>query len=162
MRLFSIFLLLSGLVVVTQSGCAAFQQRKWLATHRNNLKRLEASNLSPEQKLDGLAQNYVLLMQEGLRFANPVKGAKYIQQYQDQNLGTIEKILQSTEKWQGSLNTVDAVALGIRTAKKPYIGDLVDLVPKFKQKYKQYAFIVKLTTKVTGGLTKFAGKTLGL
>ena len=162
MRLFSILLLFSGLLMVTESGCAAWQQHKWLSSHRNTLKRLEASNLSAEQKLDGLVQNYVLLMQEGLRFVNPVKGAKYLQQYHDQNLGTIEKILQSTEKWQGSLNTVDAIALGVRTAKKPYIGQLVDLVPKFKQKYKQYAFIVKLTGKVTGGLGKIAGKALGL
>ena len=162
MRSFSLLLLFSGLLLVAQSGCAAWQQHKWLASHRNALKRLEASNLSAEQKLDGLVQNYVLLMQEGLRFVNPVKGAKYLQQYHDQNLGTIEKILHSTEKWQSGLNTMDALALGVRTAKKPYIGQLVDLVPKFKQKYKQYAFIVKLTGRITGGLTKFAGKALGL
>lgn len=160
MRSFPFFLFIIGIVAVGNTGCAALQQQKWLSAHRSSLRQIQTGKQADEQKLDGLIQDYVLLMQEGLRFVNPIKGAKYIKKYHDQNLNTIETILQSTEKWQSSLNTVDALALGIRTVKKPYVGQLIELAPKFKQKYKQYAFAVKLTTKVTGGLTKFAGKKL--
>lgn len=157
----SFFLFLSSLLLV-QSGCAAWQQNKWLSAHRSKLKQLATSNLSAEQKLDGLVQDYILLMNEGLRFVDPVKGAKYLQKYHDQNEGAISKIVQDGEKWQSGLNTVEALAVGVRTAKKPYVSQLVDLVPKFKKKYNQYAFVLKMTGKVTGGLTKFAGKALGL
>jgi hypothetical protein len=72
----------------------------------------------------------------------------------------MEKILKTSEKWQGSLNTLDKIALGVRTVQKPYIRDLIDMAPKFKRKYKQYAFALELATKIGGGLTRFAGKDL--
>jgi hypothetical protein len=149
------------MAALATTGCASFQQKRWLDQHRTALKQLADSNMSAEQKMDGLAKNYVLLMEEGLRFANPVKGAKYIQKYHDQNEASIQKILKDTEKWQSGLNALDVVSLAGRTVKKPYVGDMVRLVPKFKKKYNQYAFIVKMTSGITGGLTKFAGRVLG-
>jgi len=151
-----------GAIAFQSTGCASLKQKKWLTNHRQNLQQLAGSNLSAEQKLDGLVQNYVQLMNEGLGFVNPVKGAKYIEKYQEQNKDSIEKILKNTEKWQSGLNALEVVSLAARTAKKPYIGDVIKLVPKFKKKYNQYAFIVKMTGGITGGLTKFAGRALGI
>ncbi|MEO6758443.1 MAG: hypothetical protein ABIO24_03245 [Saprospiraceae bacterium] len=144
------------------TGCASWKQHRWLNEHRQNLQRLASSNLSPEQKLDGMLADYVLFMQEDLKFVNPVKGVKYVQKYHDQNQAAMEKILQESEQWQSKLGTLDKVSLGVRVVQKPYLKDLIDLAPKFKRKYNQYAFAVKLATGITGGLTKFAGKSLGL
>ena len=72
----------------------------------------------------------------------------------------MEKILNASEKWQGNLNAIDKIALGVRTIQKPYIKDLIDLAPKFKRKYKQYAFAVELASKIGGGIFRFAGKDL--
>lgn len=155
------YFLLSSFVLGLTTGCAAIQHKRWLSQHQRTLRQLAENNLSAEQKMDGLAQNYVLLMEEGLRFVNPVKGAGYIQKYHDQNQASIEKILKDTGQWQSGLNALEVVSLAGRTVKKPYIGDMVRLVPKFKKKYNQYAFIVKMTSGITGGLTKFAGKALG-
>jgi hypothetical protein len=155
-----IYFFLLFATVFTQSGCAAWQQNKWLSAHRQNLQRLASGNLNPEQKLDGLIQNYIVFMNEGLRFVNPVKGVKYVKKYHDQNSVVIEKILKDVEGWRNSLNTVDAVAAGVRTARKPYVKDVIDLAPKFKKKYEQYAFVANLTGKIAGGLGKIAGKTL--
>lgn len=155
------YFFLSALVLGLTTGCAAIQHKRWLQQHQRTLRQLAESNLSAEQKMDGLAQNYILLMEEGLRFVNPVKGAGYIQKYHDQNQASIEKILKDTGQWQSGLNALEVVSLAGRTVKKPYIGDMVRLVPKFKKKYNQYAFIVKMTSGITGGLTKFAGKALG-
>ncbi|MBK7939510.1 MAG: hypothetical protein IPJ82_21575 [Lewinellaceae bacterium] len=161
MQKIAFFLCLTGLLLV-QTGCASWKQNRWLADHNKTLKRLAESNLPPEQKLDGLVQDYVLFMNEDLKFLNPVKGVKFVQKYHDQNQRYIDKILNDTQKWQGGLNTLEKVETGVRVAKKPYIKDVVDLVPKFKKKYKQYAFIVNLTSKVVGGLTGIVGKTLGI
>lgn len=161
MQKIALFICLAGLLLA-ESGCATWKQNGWLADHNKTLKRLAESNIPPEQKLDGLVQDYVQFMNEDLKFLNPVKGVKFVQKYHDQNEKYIEKILNDTQKWQGNLNTVEKVELGLRVTKKPYIKEVVDLVPKFKKKYKQYAFIVNLTSKVVGGLTGILGKTLGI
>ncbi|MFN0034543.1 MAG: hypothetical protein ACKVUS_05705 [Saprospiraceae bacterium] len=142
------------------SNCASWKQNRWLSAHQKELSRLANSDLPTEQKLDGLVQDYVKFMNEDLKFVNPVKGVKYVKKYHDQNRASMEKILRESEKWQGSLGTLDKIALGVRTVQKPYIGDLIDLGPKFKRKYKQYAFALELASKITGGLTRFVGKEL--
>jgi hypothetical protein len=142
------------------SECASWKQGRWLAAHKKELARLANSNLPAEQKLDGLVQDYLKFLNEDLKFIDPVKGVKYVKKYHDQNRASMEKILRESEKWQSGLGLVDKVALGVRTAQKPYINGLIDLVPKFRRKYKQYAFVLELAGKITGGLTRFVGKEL--
>ncbi len=149
------------LVLLLPASCASWQQSRWLQDHQQ-LQRLANGNLPPEQKLDGLLADYVQFMKEDLKFVNPVKGVKYVQKYHDQNEAAMEKILRESEQWQNKLNTLDKVSLGVRVVQKPYLKDLVDLAPKFKQKYKQYAFAVKFASRITGGLTRLAGKELGM
>ena len=144
--------------VLLHTGCASWKQNRWLSAHQSNLRRIADSNLSPEQKLDGLLTDYVDFMKEDLKFVDPVKGVKYVKKYHDQNEAAMDKILKEAEQWQGKLSLIDKGSLAIRVVQKPYIGSLVDLAPKFKRKYKQYAFAVKLASKITGGLTRFAGK----
>lgn len=157
-------LLLAGLfgLLLTLTDCASWKQNRWLAAHRAELSRLANSKLSAEEKLDGLINDYVKFMEEDLKFINPAKTVKYVRKYHDENEASIEKILKEAENWQSSLGTIDKVSLGVRTVKKPYVNSLIDLVPKFKRKYKQYAFALKLTERIVGGLSKFAGKALGL
>lgn len=161
MQKIAFFVFLAGLVF-SQSSCAVWKQNRWLAEHNKTLKKLAESNIPAEQKLDGLVQDYVKFMNEGLNFVNPANSAKFVKKYHDQNDRYIDKILSDTQKWQGKLNTVEKVDLGLRIAQKPYLKDFVDLVPRFKKKYNQYAFIVKMTSKVAGGLTGLAGKALGI
>lgn len=157
-----IVVFLAFTLFVLSTGCASWQQNRWLDEHRQHLQKLANSNLPAEQKLDALLADYVQFMQEDLKFVNPVKGVKYVQKYHDENEAAMEKILRESEQWQRQLNTLDKVSLGVRTVQKPYLKNLVDLAPKFKKKYKQYAFAVKLATRITGGLTRFAGKELGI
>lgn len=153
-----ILLLLS--LTLLLPGCASWQQNRWLQDHRQNLTRLASSNLPAEQKLDGLLQDYLVFLREDLKFVNPAKGVKYVQKYHDQNQAAMEKILREAEAWQGKLSVTERLALGVRVAQKPYLKDLVDLTPKFKRKYQQYAFAVKLASRLSGGLFKFLGKDL--
>lgn len=154
------FLLAPVLMLLTFSNCASLKQNRWLTAHQKELSRLAGSKLSAEQKLDGLIQDYVRFLHEDLKFVDPVKGLKFVKKYHDQNRVSMEQILRESEKWQASLGTLEKVGLGVRTLQKPYIRDLIDLGPKFKRKYKQYAFALELSNKITGGLTKFSGKDL--
>ena len=157
-----VFLFFLPGLVLTQSGCAIWKQNRWLADHNKNLKQLAESNLPAEQKLDGLVKDYIQFMDQGLNFVNPANSAKFVKKYHEQNERYIDRILGDTQKWQGKLNTLEKVELGVRTAQKPYLKQFIDLAPKFKKKYNQYAFIVKLTAKISGGLTGLAGKALGI
>lgn len=161
MKKLAFIFLLAGFAL-TQSGCATWKQNRWLADHTKTLKRLAESNIPAEQKLDGLAQDYVQFMDESLNFINPANSAKYVKKYHEQNERYIDRILADTQKWQGKLNTVEKIELGVRTAKKPYLKGFIDLAPKFKKRYNQYAFIINLTSKIAGGLTGLAGKALGI
>ncbi len=144
------------------TSCASWQQTRWLNDHQQELRQLAASTLPAEQKLDALLADYVQFMKEDLKFVNPVKGVKFVKKYHDQNEAAMEKILRESEQWQNKLNTLDKVSLGVRIVQKPYLKDLMDLAPKFKQKYRQYAFAIKLASRITGGLTHLAGKELGI
>ncbi|MBV6443317.1 MAG: hypothetical protein EPGJADBJ_05051 [Saprospiraceae bacterium] len=161
MQKIAFFLLLAGLTF-SHTGCAVWKQNRWLAEHNKTLKRLAESNIPAEQKLDGLVQDYVKFMDQGLNFINPANSYKFVKKYHDQNDRYIDKILSDTQKWQGKLNVAEKVEVGLRTTQKPYLKDFVDLAPKFKKKYNQYAFIVKLTSKIAGGLTGLVGKALGI
>lgn len=154
-----LFLLLVS-VVLGGSSCASMKQNQWLSAHQKELKRLADSNLSAEQKLDGMVQDYVKFMNEDLKFIDPKKGVKYVKKYHDQNRASMDKILNSAEIWQDGLGTLDKVSLGVRTVQKPYIKSLIDMAPKFQRKYKQYKIALELAGKIGGGLTRFTGKNL--
>lgn len=155
------FFLSLAVAVLTQPSCASSKQNRWLNAHRDNLNRIANSNMSAEQKMDGLAADYVQFMKEDLKFIDPVKGVKYVRIYHDQNEAAMNKIIGEAERYQGQLDLAEKVSLGVRVVQKPYLKDLIDLTPKFKRKYKQYAFAVKLASRIGGGLSQLAGKALG-
>lgn len=153
--------LLAGLAFA-QTGCATWKQNGWLADHNKTLKSLAEGNLPAEQKLDGMVTDYVKFMDEDLHFVDPSNSADFVKKYHEQNERYIDKILADTKKWQGKLSATEKAEAGLRAAQKPYMKEFIDLAPKFKKKYNQYTYIVNLTSKVAGGLTGLAGKTLGL
>ncbi|MBL7802228.1 MAG: hypothetical protein JNL02_00715 [Saprospiraceae bacterium] len=112
--------------------------------------------------MDGLIEDYLQFIREDLKFVDPRKGIKYVQKYHDQNEAAMNKILGEAERWQSNLDMVGKASLAVRIAQKPYLDDLMDLGPKFKRKYNQYAFVAKMSAKIGGGLGKLAGKALGL
>lgn len=155
--LFALFVSLTFL-----QSCASAKQNAWLKAHRDSLSQFANGNMSAEEKVDGLLSDYVVLMDEGLKFVNPVKGVKYIKKYYTQNEGSMNKIVTNSNNWVNNMNDVQAVGLGIRVVKKPYIRSFIELLPKFKKKYETYKFILDMTGKVAGGFGKIGSKVIGL
>ena len=153
------FLFFTSMIVLL-GACATLQQGAWLKTHHRNLQALATGTLSAEDRLDGLLSDYVQFLNEDLKFADPRKGIKFVRKYHDENLSAIETILKNSEVWKEQMNLKDKLAFGLRIVKKPYIKDLIRLGPKFKRKYKEYEFAVKMASRISGGLTKLAGKNL--
>jgi hypothetical protein len=160
--MYRIYLTFAVIVMFLNTSCAGLKQKKWLTHHQSQLAALAGGNASPEEKLDGLFTAYVQLMSEGLRFGNPVKGAKYIETFQKQNQGSIDSILRDAEKWRGGLNLQQGIELGLSVPKKPYARQFIEMAPKFKRKYQQYKFVADMTSKVGGGFGRTVGKILSL
>jgi hypothetical protein len=151
----STLLLISSISLFNMTSCATSKQSGWLASHKKALS--EAANsttMKPEEKADILMSHYAQMMDEGLKFVNPVKGATFITKYQEENQASIVKIVAESNGWVGNLNTMQGIDLGLRVAKKPYIPQYIDLIPKFKKKYNQYKFVMDMTGKVVGAFGK--------
>ncbi len=155
--LFALFVSLTFL-----QSCASAKQNAWLKAHHDNLNQFANGNLKAEEKVDGLLSDYVVLMDEGLTFVNPVKGVKYIKKYYAQNEGTMNKIVSESNNWINKMDDMQAVGLGIRVVQKPYIRSFIELLPKFKKKYETYKFILNMTGKVAGSFGKIGSKVIGL
>ena len=143
-------------------SCASAKENAWLKAHKTQLDNLSSRNMKAEDKVDGLLSDYIVLMDEGLKFVNPVKGVKYIKKYYAQNEGSMNKIVGESNAWVNNLDDIQAVGLGFRVVKKPYIRSFIELVPKFKKKYETYKFILDMTGKVAGGFGKIGSKVIGL
>lgn len=155
-----VFILFTSLLCL--QSCASAKQNAWLKVHRTELNRLANGNMKAEEKVDALLTDYTVLMNEGLQFANPVKGVKYIKKYYTQNEAAMNKVIGESNNWITSLDNMQAVNLGLRVVKKPYIRNFVELAPKFKKKYETYRFILDMTGKVAGGFGKIGSKVIGL
>ena len=155
-----LFLLFISLMFL--QSCTSAKQNAWLKAHRNALNQLATGNMKSEEKVDGLLSDYVILMDEGLKFVNPVKGVKYIKKYHAQNEAAMNKIVTDSNSWINNMDDMQAVGLGIRVIQKPYIRSFIELVPKFKKKYETYKFILDMTGKVAGSFGKIGSKVIGL
>lgn len=151
-------LFLYSMAVFSLAGCASFKQKKWLEAHHSQLEQAAANRQSAEEKMEILLTNYVDLMNEGLCFVNPVKGAKFIGKYERQNRAAIDKIVAESIKSMSELTDLQKITLGARLLTKPWFRDFVELAPKFKRKYEQYKFVAEMTGKVAGGFGKVGSK----
>lgn len=156
------FVLMLFVSLLFLQSCASAKQNAWLKAHRTALNQLADGNMKAEEKVDGLLSDYVVLMDEGLKFVNPVKGVKYIKKYHAQNETAMNKIVATSNSWINNMDDMQAVGLGIRVVQKPYIRNFIELVPKFKKKYETYRFILEMTGKVAGGFGKIGSKVIGL
>ena len=157
-----IYLLLAIIGSCVLLSCGGARQARQLAYHQSMLTRVASSEVAAEEKMDSMATSFIAMMTEGLRIVNPKKGAAYVEKYARANEGAIDQILKEVGVWQKDMNTVEKIAFGVSMIRKPYAKDMVSLVRKFEQKYRQIKFIMGLTKKVKSGLLTAGLKGLGL
>ncbi len=144
--------------MILSSGCAIKKQNQWLDDHKRMLETAAFSKSSPERKMDALATSFVDMMGQTIRFTNPKKGAEYGKKYFDQNNKSIDRILKEVGTWQEGMSGPAKLSTAFAMVKKPYSKDLVDLYPKFRRKYKTYAFLMKMSGKIGKGVLGLGGK----
>ncbi len=153
-------LFLLSFVIVSTSFQSCGKYAKQLAWHESELARAANSNMPANEKLDILMNSFVTMTEESLKPINPKKGIKYIQKYNTANKQNIDKILNDVNAWNQSMGEIETLAAGVSLIRKPYAKKAIDLIPKFRRKYKQYKIAMNLANSVTGGLKGFGGKFL--
>jgi len=152
-----LFLLSFAIISTSFQSCNYAKQLAW---HESELARAANSNIPADEKLDVLMTSFVSLAEESLKPINPKKGIKYIQKYNSTNKQNIDKILKDVNTWNQSLGEIETLAAGVKLVRKPYTKKAIELIPKFRRKYKQYKTAINLTNSITGGLKGFGGKFL--
>jgi len=148
------------LIAILSSSCAGVKANKRLNAHANLLNDTALSKMPTEKKLDILAGSFVQLMHQGMGFVNPKKGVKFVEQYGTQNKQSFDTIIKEMDAWQENMNTLEQLTFAARMIQKPYVKEFFQLIPKFKRKYQQVAFVNKMSKKLTGNLTKLGGNKL--
>ena len=119
--------------------------------HQAMLQEAIAGNLSPEQKLDVVANSFVTALEESLSYSSTRQSIKHVNQYSKANEKQLNILLKGLDGWVANMSTADKMMMLGQLASKPYASKLIDLVPKFERKVNR-----KITT------FKIAGKILGL
>jgi hypothetical protein len=155
-KIYALFFLLC--LSFASTSCASAKQKTWLKAHNTTLVETAANTtMGTEAKIDLLLNQYVTLMEQGLAFTNPVKGAKYIQKFQEQNQPSIDRIASESGTWLSELRPEELLVLGFSVLKKPYMKRILELQPQFERKYKQFVFVSQLAGSMKGVFGKLRG-----
>ncbi|MCB0663171.1 MAG: hypothetical protein KDC24_10550 [Saprospiraceae bacterium] len=158
----TLFLLATLSIILVNSGCMGSRLTQQLKWHNSELKRAAESNMDPGKKLDILLESVAKMMEESIEPLSPKKSVKYVQKYVRQNEGYIAIILKDVGKWQDKMSPFQTIQYGLSIQNKPFVQTFVQSLPKYKKKYKQYAFAIGLVDDVTAVLIKFGNKALGI
>lgn len=146
--MYSRILVLSLFVISLTLVACAGKRNKQLDAHYKLLSQTAKAKMPAEEKLDILATTAVAVMHEGVNVLDPKKGTKYVERFGNQNEENIYAILDEIGEWQEGLSTAQKFGLGLNMLQKPYVSDLVDLVPKFEQKYEQVEFVSRFSKRI--------------
>jgi len=110
---------------------------KMLLYHSTQMEQLANRKMPAIQKLDVLAALAVEALEESLQFSKTKHSVSFLKQYSSQNRASVDKIYQEVETWYTGLNDSEKLIATARIATKPYIRQLLNLVPKVEKKLKR-------------------------
>ena len=136
-----------------QTSCTATKLAKRLTQHQNALSLAATGNATPQEKFDLLAETFVSVLEESIRYVNPKKTVRHVTTFSNQNEKSIEKLTKDLSKWMGGLSVGEKLLFAGSIAQKPYTGELIRLIPKFERKVKRKIQTFKILSKVGEVLT---------
>ena len=146
-------LLLLALAPLLLGSCLAAKMADALAMHKRAISEIAISKAPPTKKLDVVAETYVQVLEEALRYGSAKKAIKHVNTFSKQNEKELDVLLKEIGAWTGNLSTTESLLFAGRLATKPYTRQLIQLIPKFKRKVNRriqtFSFLSKLTKIVS-------------
>lgn len=135
------------------SSCLASKMAEALKMHQQNIRQAASSRAPTAKKLDLVAETYVQVLEEALRFKTAKKAIKHVETFSKQNEKDLNALFQEIGAWTGKMSTAEALLLAGKLATRPYTRQLITLIPKFKRKVNRriqtFKFLSKLTKVVS-------------
>jgi len=154
-------LLILSLLIMTQLSCiTAKKQNAMLDGYRADLTTALKDDVNTEQKIDILGESLVQMMTQSLEFKSSIKAGKFVKKFGDQNADIISDIIDEVQS-SVSTNPMSQMALGMSLMNKPYVKQLIELIPQFEQKFKRIAWVAKVMGKVSKPLGMLNGAKSG-
>lgn len=123
---------------------------KWLQMHQERMQDLASGDYTPKQKFDGLATELVSVLKESMKFVNPKKSYRHVDQFYKQNETSLKKLMKELGEFEKEMSGTEKLAFAARTATQPYASELVQLIPKFERKVGNAIEGMKFYDKLTG------------
>ncbi|GLR18746.1 hypothetical protein GCM10007940_33620 [Portibacter lacus] len=98
------------------------------------LKSLVNAPIDIEEKMDGVAQVFDMVLQESMDYGSDKNTLKHINQFQKRNKSTMNDLYQQIESEMKKMNMAQQLQFSVSILRKPYIKSFMDIVPKVEKK----------------------------
>ncbi len=150
-RPFVLFLL--ALTPLLFSSCLAKKMATALSLHQQTISNAAKSRAPTPKKFDMVAETYVQVLEEALRYGSAKKAIKHVDTFSKQNDKNLNALFNEIGAWSGNLSAGEQLLFAGRLATKPYGRQLIQLIPKFQRKVKRriqtFTFLSKVTKLVS-------------
>lgn len=127
-------LLLILFFAIILSSCTSTRMKKELSLHNAQLSQLAGASMQPLDKLDALAAYSIEALENSLEYNKTKDMVKFIKLYSQQNKKSVDKIYNDISKWYLALSDGEKLIVAARIATKPYVRQLLKVVPKVESK----------------------------
>ncbi len=124
-----------------------------LLLHNTQLNQLAASDKAPLEKLDALAAFSIEALENSMEYNKTSDAVKFIRLYSQQNKKAIDAIYEDISSWYLGLTDTEKIIVAARIATKPYVAQLLNLMPKVEHKIDRKLdriFFISRFTKLLG------------
>lgn len=147
------YTLLLVLPLLLLSSCLASKMAEALKQHQQTIRQAAVSRAPTAKKLDMVAETYVQVLEEALRFKTAKKAIRHVDTFAKQNEKDLNTLFKEIGAWTGRMSTTESLLLAGKLATRPYTRQLIQLLPKFKRKVNRriqtFKFLSKLTNLVS-------------
>lgn len=127
--------ILLGLIFISMLGsCASTRMMTQQAEYSRMLKSLVNAPIGIEEKMDGVAQVFDMVLQESMDYGSDKNTLKHINQFQKRNKSTMNELYQQMESEMKKMNVAQQLQFSISILRKPYIKSFMEIVPKVEKK----------------------------
>ena len=145
------------LIVLTQISCITQKkQNALLDGYRTELTSALGNKINTEQKVDILGESLVSMMSQSLEFKSTVKAGKFVKKFGEQNADIIQQVMNEVQN-SVSDDPMSQMGFAMNLMKKPYVGELMELIPQFEKKFKRIAWVAKMTGRLAKPLGLLKG-----
>lgn len=149
------------IIILSQVACITNkQQTLMLDDYRSSLSSALNKDLNTEEKIDILGESLVSMMKQSLEFKSTVKAGKFVKKFGEQNSDIIQNIIGEIQT-NVSDNPMAQMGFAMSLMQKPYVGELIELLPQFEQKFKRIAWVANTLGKISKPLGMLGGKSGG-